>query len=283
MRTTITNLNGAQQNCLHHLSKGLKRAVSPLMIICYGHRSFTTFKNSAFLEGTLVKNTSMVFDFFLLVEDGEILPDTSLMEIARRNTAVEHVGNILIFRQEEVLTNLRQGNRFFSSILRKGIVLHGNRDLLNKFPQPLPPVCFTSTEEKLKMQNLLKHAQACMNKLEKNAFDGYYDIYVDIMLLNEAAIYAIKYFLLAYCGLEISGNLKRLLSLSVNISNELNEVLPRNTIDEMILFHVVNLDFIDEGFCPGPELIRALRKRIEKLIAVSQRLGQSRIARLLLL
>jgi len=282
MRTTITDLNGEQQNCLLHLSKGLKRAVSPLMIICYGHRSFFAYQNSAFSETKLVKKTSSVFDFFLLVDDGDILPDSTLMEIARRNTSAERTGNILIFRQEEVLANLRQGSRFFANILRKGILLHGDNNLLQQLPHPLPPVCFTSSEEKLKMQYLLKQAQGCLNKMDKKSFDGQYDTYMDILLLNEAAVNAIKYFFLAYCGVEIGGDLKRLLGLSVNISNKLNEVFPRTTVDEMILFHVINLDFIDEGFCPGPEVIRALRKRVEKLIAVSQRLGQSKIARLLL-
>lgn len=44
MKTSISNLNGEQQNILNHLCENLKRALSPLMIICYGHRSETAFK-----------------------------------------------------------------------------------------------------------------------------------------------------------------------------------------------------------------------------------------------
>lgn len=281
MRTSISNLNGDQQNVLSHISKNLKRAVKPLMIICYGHRSSITFQNSAFSNSGIEKRSQSVFDLFLVISDEEILPDSSLLEIARRNCDGNTVNNLMIFRMHDVLLNLKNKSRFFSGIFRSGILLYGDKNALAMIPHPLPPVCFAGNQEKAGLLNLLQHAQQCLRQVERNLNDGHDDPQLNIILLNASAVYALRYFIAAYLGMDIRGGLRKLLGLSVNVNNELNAVFPGSTVEEKILFHVINLSFIDEGFCPGPMVVQTLFKRVSNMIAISQGMVHRKLSQLL--
>lgn len=281
MRTSISNLNGDQQNILNHLSKNLKRAVKPLMIICYGHRSSITFQNSAFSNCGIEKKSQSVFDLFLIISDEEILPDSSILEIARRNCDENTIDNLMVFRMHDVLLNLKHKSRFFSGIFRSGILLYGDKNALAMIPHPLPPVCFAGNPEKAELLTLLQQAQQCLGKVERNLDNGHDDPQLNILLLNASAVYALRYFIAAYLGIDIRGGLRKLLSLSVNISNELNAVFPRSTMEEKILFHVINLSFIDEGFCPGPMVVQTLFKRVANMVAVSQGMVHRKLTQLL--
>jgi hypothetical protein len=61
----------------------------------------------------------------------------------------------------------------------------------------------------------------------------------------------------------------------------LKMIFPCNTMEEVILFHIINLDLIDEGFCLRDTIIRTLFKRVSKMIAASQSCAQRKIAQLL--
>lgn len=281
MRTSISNLNGEQQNALNHLSKNLKRALRPLMIICYGHRSSVTFQSSAFSNSGLEKKSWSVFDIFILISNDEVLPDSSVLEIARRNCAEGNVDNLVVFRMDTVLSALQRKNRFFSGIFRNGILLHGNKEVIKTLPHPLPPVCFTTHREKEGLYQLFKHAQQCLRKVELDLENGSDDPQLSLIFLNEACVYITRYYIAAHWGIEMQGDLKKLLNFTANISNVLAAFFPCNTIEEAILFHVINLSFIDEGFCPGPVIIQTLFKRISKMLAVSQSGVQKKITQLL--
>jgi|GEM_PF-2975031 len=281
MRTSISNLNGVQQNALSHLSKNLKRSINPLMIICYGHRSSTTFQSSAFSNSGVEKRSSSVFDLFILISNDEVLPDSSILEIARRNCIEGNAANIIVFRMGHVLLALQNKNRFFSGIFRSGILLYGDKDAMKMLPHPLPPVCFVNRSEKEGLKSLLQHAQQCLAKVEQGLQDGYYDPQLNIILLNESCVYITRYYIAAYWGIEMHGDLKKLLNFTLNINSVLADLFPCNTMEESILFHVINLSFIDEGFCPGPVILETLTKRVGKMIAVSQGGAQKKIAQLL--
>ncbi|SEA81673.1 hypothetical protein [Pedobacter hartonius] len=281
MRTSISNLNGEQQNKLNHLSRDLKRALNPLAIICYGHRAGVSFQSSAFLNSGVRKSNSSVFDIFLMINNDETLPDSVVLEIARRSCAAHTAGNIIVFRMQDVLLNLKNESRFFSSIFRNGILLHGNKNALRLLPAPLPPVCFTSDYEKQALHTLLQYSQQCLLRVEKNLKDGYDDPQLNLILLNESAVFSIRYFIAAYWGTEIQAGLNDLLKFSTNITDDLNGLFPCNTMEELIMFHVINLDLIDEGFCAGDALIRTLFKRVSRLVALSKSCAQRKIAQLL--
>lgn len=281
MRTSISNLNGEQQNILHHLSKCLKRTIRPLMIICYGHRSSVCFQSSAFFNAGMEKKNSSVFDLFILIRDDEILPDSALQEIARRSSPDGRADNLIFFRMKDVLINLEHQNRFFSSIFRSGILLYGDKSSLKLLPHPLPPVCFTNDREKELLYKLLQHAQKCAAEVEHHLKHGSDNPQLSLILLNEAAACAVRYFMVAYWGIDIHGDLKQLLSFSENINPALKNVFPNNTAEEVLLFHLINLSFIDQGFCPGAFTIQTLFKRVLKMIAIGQHAAQKKIAQLL--
>jgi hypothetical protein len=281
MKTSISNLNGAQQNRLHHLSKGIKRTLNPLIIICYGHRASVKFQSSVFLESGSPKTSSSVFDIFLMISDEETLPNSSVLEIARRSSTADNIGNIMVFRMQEVLSGLQQKNKFFSGIFRKGILLHGNKNAVRLLPHPLPPVCFINADEKQELCILLQRAQQSLLKVERNLKTGCDDSHVNILLLNESAIFSLKYYIAAHWGITMEGKFKDLLRFTFNITGKLNQIFPCNTMEELILFHIINLSLIDEGFCPGDATVRTLFKRVSEMIAFSQSCVQRKIAQLL--
>jgi len=281
MKTSISNLNGEQQNLLNHLNKNLKRALRPLMIICYGHRSGTIFKSSSFSKAGIEKKNWSAFDLVVLIDDNEVLPDLALQEIAVRNCRQNADDHVLVFRMREVLTDLERKNRFFASIFRHGILLHANKDALKLIPDRLPSVCFMSKQEKAHLFKLMKHAQQCLTRAEEELKENNADPYLSLLLLNESAIYAVRHFIVAHCGIEIRGELKDTLNFSVNINQQLTDIFPCSTIEEKLLFQIISLSFITEGYRPGPEILPILVNRIGKMISVSQSSSDRKTADLL--
>lgn len=280
MRATISNLNGEQQNVLNHLSKNLRRALHPLMIICYGHRSCTSFKTSVFVNSGIEKKNSSAFDILIIVSDDEILPDSSLLEIAKRNSLDNPPERLIVLRMADVLLNLKYKSRFFSAIFKKGILLHVNKDALQLIPQHLPPLSSIGLYEKARLATFLQYAQECMERVGRDLDAAENDPLLIMLLLNESAVYAGKYFIGVHCGIELQGAFKKIINFSATINTALTDIFPRNTPEEQLLFHVINLTFIEEGFCPGPAIIEILYQRIAKLIAVSQAHTQKKMAEL---
>lgn len=280
MKATISNLNGEQQNALNHLSKNFRRALRPLMVICYGHRSSTTFKTSAFLNSGMEKKNSSIFDIMIIVSDDEVLPDGALMEIAKRNSPGNPTDGLIILRMADVLLNLTNRSRFFSAIFRRGIVLYANKDALKMLPSPLPPVSVIGRYEKQRLATFLHYAEECLDNVERDLSACSNDPFLMMLSLNASAIYAGRYFIGAYCGIELQGEFKKIINFSANINTALTDIFPRNTKEEQLLFHVINLTFIDEGFSPGIAMIKVLCKRVARLIAVSKSYSQKKIAEL---
>lgn len=281
MRTSISNLNGEQQNRLHHLNKALKRALNPLAIICYGHRAQINLQSSAFLNSGTVKTNTSVFDIFLMLSDNEVLPDAIVLEIAKRCFAEDIAGNIIVFRMQEVLQGLQNKSRFFSGIFRKGILLYGNKNAMHTLPSPLPAICFTTYHEKQQLSFLLRHAQEQLLKAERNLKNRMSDIHSNIALLHESAVFSLRYFIAAHWGSDIQGDFKDLLKCTANTGGEFSHVFPCNTTEEVVLLDVMNLSLLDEGFCAGDHMVLTLFKRASKILAVSQRCVQRKIAQLL--
>ncbi|CAM4329064.1 hypothetical protein SAMN06265348_11038 [Pedobacter westerhofensis] len=281
MRTSISNLTGEQQNSLHHLNKALKRALNPLTIICYGHRSSINFQSSAFLNSGTVKTNTSVFDIFLMISDDEALSDATVLEIAKRCFAEDIAGNIIVFRLQEVLSELKNRSRFFSSVFRKGILLFRNKNIMQQLPLPLPSVAFITYHEKQQLSLFLQLAQQGLLRAERDLKNGISSLQATLGLLHESVGFSLRYFIGACCGAEVSGDLKELLKFTLNTGDVLTEVFPCNTDEEVILLDVLNLSLIDQGFSPGEPLLRTLFKRTSKILKLSQRAAQIKIAQLL--
>lgn len=282
MRTSISNLNGAQQNVLNHLSKNLRVALYPMLIICYGHRSGTTFRSSSFSNTGIEKINWSAFDLVIVIRDEEVLPDSMLLETAKNCFKTNSGNQVMICRMKEVLKDFEFNNRFFSTVFRKGILLYAEKNALNCIPHPLPPAGLISKKTEIRLAVMIRHARQCLVKAGEGLDDCSSDPLLVMLLLNESAVYTARYFIAANCDIEINGGLDKLLDFSLNINNALTDILPRNTVEEKILFHVLNLSFIEQGFYPDAEVIHILFKRMCKMMAISQVHAQRKIAELVL-
>jgi hypothetical protein len=278
MRTSISNLNGEQQNRLHHLNKVLKRAIKPSAIICYGHRTQINFQHSAFLKSGDVKTNTSVFDIFLMISDDEPLPDTIVLKIAKRCFPKDIAGNIIVARMQEVLSGFRKGSRFFAGIFKKGIVLHGNSNVIQVLTGHFPPAGYFAGEEKQLLSSLLQQAQQQLLRAERSLKAGLSDTHTAIAGLHESVIFSLRYFIAAYWGTDLKGDCRTLLKCTANTNIEFSRVFPCNTTEETILLDLINLSLIDKGFCPGEQMLRTLSKRASAILALSQRHVQRKFA-----
>lgn len=278
MKTSISNLNGEQQNKLHHLNKALKTALNPLAIVCYGHRSQINLHSSAFLNSGTVKTNISVFDIFLMLSDSEVLPDAVVLEIAKRCFKKDIAGNVIIFRLQEVLQGLQNRSRFFSAIFKKGILLYGNKNIMQNLPGHTPAVCPANDQEKQHLSILLRQAQGQLLKAERNLNGCISDLRSIIALLHESAVFSLRYFIVAHWGSDIHGDFKDLLKCTVNTGGEFSRIFPCDTTEEVVLMDIMNLSLLDEGYCPGNHTILTLVKRASKILSVSQRCVQRKIA-----
>jgi len=198
MSTSISNLNGEQQNGLHHLNKALKRALNPLAVICYGHRAQVNLQSAVCLNSVPVKINTSVFDIFLMISNDEALPDSTVLEIAKRCFSEDIAGNILVFRMREVLLGLLNRSRFFSVIFRKGILLQGNKIVMDALPIPHPSAFVAAYHEKQQLSSLLQRAQQHLLRAEILLKARISDTQLTVIHLHESVIFSLCYDTAAY-------------------------------------------------------------------------------------
>lgn len=264
MKITIDNLNGEQRNELQHLTKELKRSLSPLIIICYGHRTRRSSGSSAFLNVDALKKQSSTFDIFLTIRDDDPSTDIEILQIARQ-ICLNCTGNVLVFRLKEVKNHLEQKNRFFASIFRKGIILYGKPVMQTTFPQPLPSLVPDRVAEQKEMVTLMKTAKENLQTVKNSLLDECPDPISCLCLLNESATCSIRYLAVASCGVDVIGGFEDLLDFSENITFEISNVFPRNTVDEVIMADLLSLRLMDQGFSVSHERLQAIYQRTAKL------------------
>jgi hypothetical protein len=278
MRTSISNLNGEQQNRLYHLNKVIKRALNPLSIICYGHRSQVNIQHSAFLKSGNLKTNTSVFDIFLMISDEELLPDTIVLKIAKRCFPKDIAGNIIVARMQEVLQGLKTGSRFFYLLFKKGILLHGNQHLIHTLTAHFPQASIFNHQEKQKLSSMLQQAQQHLIKAERYLKAGFSSTHSTIASLHDAVVFSLRYYINAEWGTDLKTDCRTLLKFTANTSTEFSRVFPSNTKEETLLLDLINLSLIDEGFCPWEQLLMTLFKRASKILALSQSHVQRKFA-----
>lgn len=281
MRTSMSNLTGEQQNSLHHLAKALKRALNPIAIICYGHQANIDFQYSVFSKSGTVKNSTSVFDIFLMLSDADSLPDPAVLEIAKRCFPEHIAGHVIVFRRSEVLSGLKNGNRFFSCIFRKGVLLYGNKNAMPEFPGNIPSSGVMTYHERQQLSFLLQQARQSLFAAELNLKTGMDDIQSAIGSLHECVIFSLRYFIGACWGTELRGDLRDLLTCTSGTDKALARIFPCNTTEEAVLFDVLNLSLIDQGFSPGDRMVQTLFKRASGILAISRRAARRKMAELL--
>jgi len=280
MTSSISHLNGDQQNKLNHLSKNLKNLVKPVAIICYGHRSTTYVQNSVFTNPATSTKKNTVFDIFLIINDHETLTEPTIKEMIKLNCGKNVTEHLLIFRLNEVISGLKDRNRFFLTVFKKGILLSGSNELLKLLPDSLSVPSLITVKEKRELGCLAAFAQRSIEAVKLNLLDDYLNPRECLINLNAAAVSVLRYYIAGICGIGACEDFKSLLEFSTGINDKLKRFFPANTPEEIIFMEIMNLSFIDEGFCPDASIIRTLCKRVATMITVSQSVVEQKFSAL---
>lgn len=262
MKNTISNLNGVQQNQLHHLSLSIRRTARPLLIVCYGYRSTATVQSSAFSGTCTVRKCHNEFDFFILIRKEECLSDDALREMILRSAGPGIRLNIIVYRQNRPALQRMKDRYFLKTICRNGIVLYGEpRKLFADQELSGQTVKMPETDHLQFLHTGRKQLREAGKILEK----GPADLQYCLLLLNSAAFQAMKQLICTHWGYLPEGNLHTLAGYAATISPLPAALFPCSTIEEKLLYNLLLLNYIDEGFCPAAPLLQVLHQRVSKL------------------
>ncbi|SDH66573.1 HEPN domain-containing protein [Chitinophaga filiformis] len=282
MLTEFQHLSKPQVAQLVELIQKIVKAVHPNKVICYGARMNTTSQWNSFMkDNKYMTEERPAYDLLIITNNDEKQLDHEIIESAEIQAAklgcdvtslVQSIGN--------ANKSLENGNRFFSTVYRNGVLLYD----ADKLPLSAPPaepaieVLIDTISNDWKKgfelaQCFFKKAIYCNENAwyEQTTFD-----------LHQAAQHACMCMLRMYSGYRSNThNLSRLLSLIKNFSPAPSDVFPCTTKEEISIYNTLNKAYSDarynENYQVTAEKAQLLIGRVRALLSIAQQLYQERL------
>jgi hypothetical protein len=280
---SISQLTGREQTDLRKVTKRLVENISPELIFCYGSRVAETVTRSCFTQKRRNEDCLAMYDLVIIISDNEQFEDTIITTLAERLLKKDVLANVIVHREGFVHTEIEEGNFFFSWIFRSAIILYDKNNALKRMP-PLTTKtkCFkmypqTAHAVREHFANAKSYLSAAGEQYRNN-------VYADsLYLLNQSAVSSCKSVIRGCLGYEIiSPGLGKLISLTCNFTEEIFNVLPRDTKEERHLFSLLSevptADKNNELGTLHPEEISILLERVQQMQQVSEDIKHQKAA-----
>lgn len=282
MLTEFQHLSKPQVAQLVELIQKIVKAVHPNKIICYGARMNTNSQWNSFMnDSKCITEERPAYDLLIITNNDEKQLDHEIIECAEiQATKVGCDVTTLVQSLGQANRALENGNRFISTVYRKGVLLYD----LDKVSLSVPPaeptieaVVDTIINDWKKgfelAQCFFKKAIFCNENAwyEQTTFD-----------LHQAAQHACMCMLRMYSGYRSNThNLSRLLSLIKNFSPAPSNIFPCTTKEEIGIYNTLNKAYSDarynENYQVTAEKAQLLIGRVRTLLSVAQQLYEERL------
>jgi HEPN domain-containing protein len=232
-------------------------------------------------ESQSMTREQSTYDLLIVTSDKEKKFDHEIIQTAEQQAISLGCQVTTVVQQlNNVNKGLENGNRFISTVYRKGVLVYDD----GKQPLAVPPLepsldSMISVIE-VDWKKCFGVAQCFLNKaIYCNEKEWYEQTVFD---LHQATQHACTAILRVYSGYRSSaGNLSRLLSFVKMFSHVPGDIFPCTTKEESALFNILNKSHTDlrynENYAVTKEAARLLIARVSKLVSTMELLYQEKL------
>jgi HEPN domain-containing protein len=246
------------------------------MILCFGVRTSHVFIWSSFLQAS-DEVLSMECDLVLLTKEKEKAKRDELSESVMKHNTAALKFTVLVHGIEATAAKLKEGHRFFSSLLQRGEVLFDSQAFSLTVPGSIPPAVSNIEAYWTKRYDLANHFfQGATHALSEGWNEQ------AVFMLHQAVEHTCTALIKVYLGYRASSRkLSALLSMLGNFSLHRITVFPRITPEEIRLFTVLEKGYshsrYDEQYSVSTETVDALRMEVEEFLQIARTLFNKKV------
>lgn len=282
MQTELVHLSKSQLKQLIEVTNRIVKEVTPNKIICYGTRiSFRLDWNPVMTEGQSMTREQPTYDLLIVINDREKKFDHEIIQAAEQQAISLGCKVTTVVQQlNNVNKGLENGNRFISTVYRKGVLVYDEDKQPLRVPPPQPSLDIMISVIEDDWQKCFSVAQCFLKKaIYCNEKEWYEQTVFD---LHQATQHACTAILRVYSGYRSStGNLSRLFSFIEMFSHVPGNIFPCTTKEESALFNILNKSHTDlrynENYTVPKEAARSLIARVGKLVSTIELLYQEKL------
>ena len=279
MNTSLSRLPLNKQQELQRVTQLIVETVHPEKIILFGSYATGNWVEEKYTEGHITYEYISDYDLLVITKSGEKRKDYEIADQLKNRLRFRVPVNIITHDIEYINRKLKEGQYFFTDIVREGILLYDAGDTLFAVPKEL-----SADERKMIVQkdfdNWFSSAEEFLvdakNAFQRKSFKN------SIFYLHQAAERIYNTVLLVFTGYKPkTHNLDKLRSLSKTFSPELYLIFPCNTKEEEYLFSLLQKGYIEarynNDFKISETELTALIKRVDELLGITEKICKQQI------
>jgi len=265
MNTSLKHLSPAQQRTLQRVVSIIIRAIQPEKILLFGVHG---------LSQRTLPPVLGAYDLLVVSREGDRRTDYELQDLIENRCRDAAPVTVLVHDIGYVNKRLSEGQYFFYSVIREGILLFDTGRV--PFPAAKPP----------DWEQVRSLAERDYERWRQQAHAFYHsagfnydrrEYRAAIFLLHQAAEQIYQAILLAFTGYKpTTHNLDKLRRYTNRFSLELALVFPRDNEPEDELFKLLLTGYVDarykEDFTVTREELGVLLERVGRLLAIAERI-----------
>lgn len=278
MQTLLPYIAESQQMLIQETISEIAEAVTPEKIVCYGIRIQSSRLWSSFVQEPEDK-VFTALDLLIILHEKDKGKRESVSDIVENFSSDSIKLIAVVHSMDAVNTNLEAGNLFFDTLHQRGILVYDNnrvplsipsREALNGIEQA---ACNQNNQRKLDLARMF-HETAC-----DCATDGRNE--VAVFMLHQAVELTCIALLRTCLGYRpTTHSIRKLFTLTENITPDLRQLFPGSTAQEMEIFNILQRAYSDvrykDGYTVSADRVLILVERVSKLLTVASTLCQGK-------
>ena len=272
MNTSLKHLSPRQQRSLQRVVAIIVRAIMPEKILLFGVHG--SGGSNALASGSQLPPVLGAYDLLVVSKEGDRRSDYELQDLIESRCREAAPVTVLVHDISYVNKRLEEGQYFFYSVIREGILLY------DRGRTPFVPAGLPDWEQihRVAARDFERWGQQARAFYHSAGFN--YDRLEDraaIFLLHQAAEQIYQAILLAFTGYKpTTHNLDKLRRYTNRFSLELALVFPRDNEGEDGLFKLLLAGYVEarykEDFSIRHEELGILLERVGRLLAIAERI-----------
>lgn len=264
METALPHITEFQRTIIQKTISLIIDAVQPEKIICYGIRTVSHQRWSSFAK-TLDNKTITSIDILVILQQKDKNKRESASNIVETfsNDSIRLI--TLVHSMDAVNTNLKEGNRFFTNLYNKGVLLYDS----NRVPLTIPPGEVLTPNQQTTFNESNRHKSDLARMFYETACDCAKDgrNSVAVFMLHQSVELTCNALLRICLGYRpATHSIKKLFMLVENITWDAQTLFPRSTHQETEIFNILQRAYSDvrykEGYMVPSDRVFILLERV---------------------
>jgi HEPN domain-containing protein/predicted nucleotidyltransferase len=279
MNHSLSHLPEYKQRQLQEVRDIIVQAVDPEKVILFGSHATGKWVEDRYVENNILHEYISDYDILVITKQGDKRKDYEVQDVIENRCRFKTPVTAIVHDIDFVNKMLSEGHYFFSDIEKEGVMLYDAGTVLLSERKPLTSAEMKSIAEEY-YEQWFGSGKEFYNSAVLN--QGVGQLKVSVFNLHQAVERTYNAIVLVFTGYKPNThNLDKLKRYTRSFSNELVQVFPEDTQEEVHLFDLLKRGYVDarykKDYIITAEELQVLIDKVGKLQGIAEKICRAKI------